>query len=66
MLKEIKTSTIAFVAVHSLQSFNWYNNLTFNNINDLTRLIMFFTLILLHTVRKIGMHSLLYIVTDSL
>ena len=34
-------------------------NLTFNNLTDLTRLITFFILILLHTVSKIGMYGLL-------
>ena len=33
------------------------------NINDLTRLITFFLLILLHTVSKIGIYVLVYILT---
>ena len=38
-----------------------FNNLTFNNLTDLTRLITFFILTLLHNVNKIVMYSLLYI-----
>ena len=38
-----------------------FNNLTFNNLTDLTRLITFFILTLLHNVNKIVMFSLLYI-----
>ena len=38
-------------------------DLTFNNLTDLTRLITFFILILLHTVSKIGRYGLLYILT---
>ena len=41
-------------------------SLTFNDLSDLTYLITFFTLILLHTVSKIGMYGLLYILTYSL
>ena len=36
------------------------------NVTDLTRLIIFFILTLLHTVSKIGMHGLLYTLTYSL
>ena len=43
-----------------------FNKLTFNNLTDLTHLITFFMLILSHTVRKIGMHGLLYILTFAL
>ena len=42
-----------------LQSFN---NLTFNDLTDLAN----FILTLLHTVSKIGMYGLLYILTYSL
>ena len=38
-----------------------FNNLTFNNLTGLTRLITFFILTLLHNVNKIVMYSLLYI-----
>ena len=54
LLKEIKSS------------FNWFSNLKFNDLIDLMTLIMFFILILailVHTVSKIGMHGLLYILT---
>ena len=44
---------------------NWFNNLTFINLTDLTRLITFFILTLLHSVSKIGMYGLLYILTYS-
>ena len=43
-----------------------FNDLTFNKLTDLTLLITFFILILLHTVSKIGMYGLLYILTHSL
>ena len=42
------------------------NDLTFNNLTDLTHLITFFLLILLHTVSKIGIYGLLYIRVYSL
>ena len=45
---------------------NFFNKLTFNNLTDLTHLITFFILILLHTVSKIGVYGLLYILTYSL
>ena len=38
----------------------------FNDLTDLTNSITFFILILLHTVSKIGMYGLLYILTYSL
>ena len=38
----------------------------FNDLTDLTNSITFFLLILLHTVSKIGMYDLLYILTYSL
>ena len=38
----------------------------FNDLADLTNSITFFMLILLHTVSKIGMYGLLYILTYSL
>ena len=41
-------------------------DLTFNNLTDLTHLITFFILILLHAVSKIGMYGLLYILIYSL
>ena len=57
MLKEIRIAMIVNVPVH-------LTYLTrFSNLTDLMRLITFFTLILLHTVSKIGMYSLLYILT---
>ena len=37
----------------------------FNDLTDLTNSITFFMLILLHTVSKIGMYGLLYILTYS-
>ena len=37
-----------------------------NDLTDLTNSITFFLLILLHTVSKIGMYDLLYILTYSL
>ena len=40
--------------------------LTFNDLIDLMNLITFFIPILLHTVSKIGMYGLLYILTYSL
>ena len=46
-------------------TFNLFNKLTFNNLTDSTPLIMFFILTL-HTVSKIGMYSLLYVLTYSL
>ena len=47
-------------------TFNLFNKLTFSSLTDLTPLIMFFILTLLHTVSKIGMYSLLYVLTYSL
>ena len=38
----------------------------FNDLTDLTNSIAFFILILLHTVSKIGMYGLQYILTYSL
>ena len=38
----------------------------FNDLTDLTNSITFFILILLHTVSKIGMYGLLYMLTYSL
>ena len=55
MLKEIRTSTKAPVLTAVTYGFN--------NLTNLKRLIMFFILILLHTVSKIGMNGLLYILT---
>ena len=40
-----------------------FNNLLFNDLTDLMNLITLFILILLHTVSKIGMYGLLYILT---
>ena len=40
-----------------------FKNFTFNNLIDLTRLILLFILILFYTVSKIGMYGLLYILT---
>ena len=40
---------------------DWFNYFAFNSLNDLTPLIMFFILTLLHTVSKIGMYGLLHI-----
>ena len=40
--------------------------LTLTVLTALTRLIMFFILLLLHTITKIGMYGLLYILTYSL
>ena len=51
MLKEIRIPVIFKVPLH---------------LTDLTRLIKFFILILLHTISKIGMYGLLYILTCSL
>ena len=48
ILKEIRIPTIFSISVH---------------LTDLKGLIMFFILVLLHTVSKIGMYSLLYILT---
>ena len=39
------------------------NNLTFDKLTNLTSLITFFIPTLLHTVSKIGMYGLLYILT---
>ena len=41
-------------------------DVTFNNLSELTGLITFFLLILLHTVNKIGVYGLLYILTYSI
>ena len=41
-------------------------DLTTKHLSDLTNLIMFFILVLLDTVSKIGMYGLLYILTYSL
>ena len=59
MLKEIRIPMMVNVPVH-------LNDLVFNNLNCLMRLITFFMLIILHTVSKIGMYGLLYILTHSL
>ena len=40
---------------------DWFNYFAFNSLNDLTPLIMFFILTLLHTVSEIGMYGLLHI-----
>lgn len=40
-----------------------FKNFTFNNLIDLTRLILLFILILFYTVSKIGMYGLLCILT---
>ena len=40
-------------------------DLTFNNLTDLTHLLTFFILLLLHTVSKIDMYGLLYLLTYS-
>ena len=57
MLKEIRIATIVNVPVH-------LTYLTrFSNLTDLMRLIKFVTLILLYTVSKIGVYSLLYMLT---
>ena len=49
-----------------LDTFHVVNNLALNNLTDLTRLIRFFVLLSLHTVSKIGMYDLLYILTYTL
>ena len=59
MLKEIRIPMMVNVPVH-------LNDLAFDNLNCLMRLITFFMLIILHTVSKIGMYGLLYILTHSL
>ena len=41
-----------------------FNSLTFNDLTGLTNLIPFFILLLLHTVSKICINGLLYILTD--
>ena len=47
-------------------TFNLFKKLAFNNLTDLTHLITSFILILLHTVSKIAMYMLLYVLTYSL
>ena len=42
---------------------DWFNYFAFNSLTDLTPLIMFFILTLLHTVSEIGMYGLLHILT---
>ena len=42
---------------------DWFNYFAFNSLTDLTPLIMFFILTLLHTVIEIGMYGLLHILT---
>ena len=44
-------------------TFNWFSNLSFNNLTDLNCLMTFFILVLLYTVSKVGMYGLLYILT---
>ena len=60
VLTEIIIATIINVHIH------WFKGFEFNNLTDLTPLIMFFILTLLHTVSEIGMYGLLYILTYSL
>ena len=42
---------------------DWFNCFAFNSLTDLTPLIMFFILTLLHTVSEIGMYGLLHVLT---
>ena len=42
---------------------DWFNYFAFDSLTDLTPLIMFFILTLLHTVSEIGMYGLLHILT---
>ena len=42
---------------------DWFNYFAFNSLTDLTPLIMFFILTLLHTVSEIGMYGLLHVLT---
>ena len=42
---------------------DWFNYFALNSLTDLTPLIMFFILTLLHTVSEIGMYGLLHILT---
>ena len=42
---------------------DWFNYFAFNSLTDLTPLIMFFILTLLHTVSESGMYGLLHILT---
>ena len=59
LLKEISVHLTAFEQLtHQLN--------IFNDLTDLTNSITFFMLILLHTVSKIGMYGLLYILTYSI
>ena len=60
MLIEVIIATIINVRI------DWFKYFAFNNLTDLTPLIMFFILTLLHTVSEFGMYGLLYILTYSL
>ena len=42
---------------------DWFNYFAFYSLTDLTPLIMFFILTLLHTVSEIGMYGLLHVLT---
>ena len=42
---------------------DWFNYFAFNSLTDLTPLIMFFILTLLHTVSEIGIYGLLHVLT---
>ena len=59
LLKEIRVHLTTF------EQLTYQLNI-FNDLTDLTNSITFFLLILLHTVSKIGMYDLLYILTYSL
>ena len=58
-----RISTIVNVPLHLA---NLFKKLAINNLTDLTHLITFFILILLHTVSKIGVYRLLYILAYAL
>ena len=55
IFKEIRLSMIVNLPVHL---FNWFNNLKFNSLTNLTRLITFFIVTLSHTVSNICMYDL--------
>ena len=59
LLKEIRVHLTTF------EQLTYQLNI-FNDLTDLTTSITFFMLILLHTVSKIGIYGLLYILTYSL